>query len=249
MSKRFSVFVLCCLLLSFIPFSVNADETTSLESTDSVNLLADYTSANWQGDTLYLDEPSTAIYFMPNDKKEQSATVVFERSEADTGFYFRADAGNGGNSGKDSGYCTIGFFDEEKNLLLSLSSGQIQNLDNYTRFYIGEEATYFPIPQKTKTVEVTLHAVQNSSGKRVNVYFRNLLLCFGKEKPLMLYEKKLYLDSSAGLTKVEIGVTQTTRFIWIGIIFLVALAFYIIRLWQQKYATAKVMKSTDRKTK
>ena len=247
MLKKFSFLATVCFAFAlFFAVCVNAEVSDSAESS---NILADYISADWSGDTLYLDEPSTAVYFMSGDNKEQSSVLTFERNESDTGFYFRIDAGNGANSGGDSGYCTISFYDEEHSLLFSLSTGLIQGFDNYSRFYIGEETNYFPIPEKTKTVEISLNAVQKGKGGRVNIYFRNPVLCFSNEKPLLPYENKLYLDSTAGLTKVEIGVTKATRYIWIGVIFFVALAFYIIRMWQQKYSTARVMKAADRKTK
>lgn len=247
----FSAFFLL-LASGFLELEAAASEKTDTKESAELqnpNLLGNYTSADWNGDTLYLDEPSTSVYFMSNDNKEQSAVLIFERNEAETGFYFRIDAGNGGGSGGDSGFCTLSFYDEEHNQLLSLSTGQIQGLDNYTRFYIGEETSYFPVPKKTKTVEISLNAVQNGTGGRVNVYFRNLSFHLSGEKPLMPDEKKIYFDNTPGLTKVEIGVASSARYIWIAVIFLVALSFYIIRMWQQKYSTAKVMKASDRKTK
>ncbi len=143
----------------------------------------------------------------------------------------------------------MSFYGEGREQLLSLSTGLIQNFDNYSRFYIGEETSYFPIPEGTETVEVVLNAEQNGKGERINIYFRNLSLHLSGEKPLLPDEKKLYLESTAGLTKVEIGLTPFTRYIWIGIVFFVALAFYIVRIWKQKYSSPKVMKSTDRKIK
>lgn len=245
----FSAFVILFVSGNFELEAAASEKTDTKESSElqNPNLLGNYTSADWVGDTLYLDESSTSVYFMPKDDKEQSAVLTFERNGCETGFYFRIDAGNGGNSGGDSGFCTLSFYDEDHNQLLSLSTGQIQGFDNYSRFYIGEEANYFPIPERTKTAEISLNAVQNGNSGRVNVYFRNLSLHFSGEKPLLPNEKKLYFDSTAGLTKVEIGVTKTARYIWIAVIFLVALAFYIIRMWQQKYSTAKVMKAADRK--
>lgn len=247
MLKKLSFLALVCFLFpSLFAVRVNAEASDFAES---VNLLTDYISADWSGDTLYLDEPSTAVYFMSGDSKEQSSVLTFERNASDTGFYFRIDAGNGANSGGDGGYCTVSFYDEEHSLIFSLSTGLIQGFDNYSRFYIGEEANYFPIPEKTKTVEISLNAVQKGKSGRVNIYFRNPVLYFSSEKPLLPYENKMYLESTAGLTKVEIGVTKATRYIWIGLIFFVALAFYIVRMWQQKYSTARVTKATDRKTK
>lgn len=212
------------------------------------NLLGNYAEAKWQGDALYLDEPSACVYFKPKEEREKySAVLTFERDESDTGFYFRIDAGNGKDS--DSGYCTLSFYDKEHNQLLSLSTGQIQGFDNYSRFYIGEEGSYFPIPENTETVEVALNAEYKGDGDRVNVFFRNLSLHLSGDKPLLLSEKKLYFDSTPGLTKVEIGVTSSVRYFWIVLVFLVAITFYFIRRWQQKYNTVKVMKATDRKNR
>lgn len=252
MVKKLVLFLLTFLwLLPFGLTEVHASEKTDSEESSELqnpNLLGNYTSAEWQGDALYFDEPSTAVYFKPKDEGgKYYAVLSFERDKSETGFYFRIDAGNG--SGGDSGFCTVSFYDGEHNQLLSLSTGQIQGFDNYSRFYIGEEGSYFPIPEKTETVEVALNAEQKGKGDRVSVFFRNLSLHLSGEKPLLPNEKKLYFDSTPGLTKVEIGVTRATRYIWIIIIFLVALSFYFIRRWQQKYSTAKVMKTGDRKTK
>ena len=240
-----TVFVFC--FFDFNTAAADSADTKAATGSENPNLLADYTSAEWSGDMLRLDEPSGSVYFMSKENKEQSATLVIQRNKAETGFYFGIDAGNGANNGGDSGYCTISFYDEGHEQLLSLSTGQIKNLDNYTRFYIGEETNYFPVPEKTKTVEITLNAVQSGKSDRVNVYFRNLSFHLSSEKPLLLSEKKLYLDSRTGLSKVEIGVTSAARYMWIAIIFLVALAFYLIRVWRQKYSTPKVMNGSDRK--
>lgn len=251
MGKNFilSLSVLIAVVcFSFFVTAVFAEDTS--EEPDNLNLLGNYTSADWSGNTLYLDEPSTAVYFKKiSDNNKQSAVLTFKRDKSDTGFYFRIDVGNGANSGGDSGFCTLSFYGEGREQLLSLSTGLIQNFDNYSRFYIGEETSYFPIPEGTETVEVVLNAEQNGKGERINIYFRNLSLHLSGEKPLLPDEKKLYLESTAGLTKVEIGLTPFTRYIWIGIVFFVALAFYIVRIWKQKYSSPKVMKSTDRKIK
>lgn len=251
MGKKFVLFLsvlIPVIYFSCFPSEVSAENIP--EASDNPNLLGDYTSAEWSGDTLYLDEPSTSVYFkkIPEVNK-QSAVLTFKRDKKDTGFYFRIDAGNGANSGGDSGFCTLSFYGEGHRQLLSLSTGLIQGFDNYSRFYIGEETSYFPIPEDAETVEVVLNAEQKGSGEKVNIYFRNLSLHFSGEKPLLPDEKKLYLDSTPGLTKVEIGITPMTRYIWIGIVFLVALAFYLIRIWRQKYSTAKVIKPSGRKTK
>lgn len=55
------------------------------------------------------------------------------------------------------------------------------------------------------------------------------------------------MDSRAGLSKVEVGITAADRWVWIVTVFLVAIVFLIIAKWKQKYSTAKVMKGTDRK--
>lgn len=253
MIKKLAFFLIIFLLLmstGMTELKIFAEKTDAEESSEpqNPNLLGNYTSAQWQGDTLYLDEPSTAVYFKPKDGGgKYSAVLSFDRDGSETGFYFRIDAGNG--RGSDSGFCTLSFYDGGHNQLLSLSTGQIHGFDNYSRFYIGEEGSYFPIPENTETIEVALNAEQQGSGDKVNVYFRNLSLHLSGEKPLLSNEKKLYLDSTPGLTKVEIGVTSAVRYIWILIIFLVALSFYFIRRWQQKYSTAKVMKAGDRKFK
>lgn len=243
MLKKLTFFI----TFSFLAASFLAVCAKANGAEEIVNLMENYRFAQWEGDSLYFDEPSGTVYFKAGEKKKQSASLSFERSEADTGFYFRIDAGNGANSGGDGGFCTVSFYGEDRSLLFSSSTGMIQGFDNYSRFSLGEEASYFPIPEKTKTVEISLHAEQSGNGERINVYFRNPAFYLSGEKPLLLYENKIYMESSAGLTKVEIGVTELTRYVWIGIVFLVAMAFYIIRIWRQKYDTARIMKGTGRK--
>lgn len=232
---------ICALFagLALISPAVSAAETE--------NLLADYARLEWQGDALYLDQPSAAVYFMSSDKEEQRAILPLNIEGEPTGFYFRIDGGNG--SGHDSGYCTLTFFDGEHNALYSVSTGLIENFGNYSRFSIGTETNYFPVPNGAESVEIALNARETGDGGRVNMYFRNLALFFDSERPLLPRENPLYMDSTAGLTKVEIGVTEFTRYLWIGVVFLVALAFYLIRKWQDKYKTARVIKGTDIKKK
>lgn len=235
---------ICALFagLALIAPAVSADESAETE-----NLLADYARLEWQGDTLYLDQPSAAVYFMSSGKEEQRAILPLNIEEEPTGFYFRIDGGNG--LGHDSGYCTLTFFDGEHNALYSVSTGLIENFDNYSRFSIGNEVNYFPVPKGAETVEIALNARQTGDSGRVNMYFRNLALFFDNERPLLPQENLLYMESTAGLTKVEIGVTEFTRYLWIGVVFLVAISFYLIRRWQDKYKTARVIKGTDIKRK
>lgn len=208
-------------------------------SADVVNLLADYGAADWQGDSLALDSSSGAIYFTDTDGSEMYAAL--ETEAQGTGIYFSVDAGNGVNT-SDSGFCTLEFFDEEGKVLSSLSTGSINKLENYSRFYIGSEASYYPIPNGTKKIVIGLHAVHKSSGN-VNVYFRNFMLYMSSEKPLKDSENAPYMNSITGLTKVEVGLDPWLRWIWVGVIFAVALVFYFVRRARDKYKTTGILKS------
>ena len=213
---------------------------------DDVNLLAGYGSADWQGDGVSYDNASGAVYFDNDGSGEKSAVLKIAAGESDRGVYFSIDAGNGVNTG-DSGYCTLEFFGEEGEALYSVSTGSISGLERFSRFYLGSEESYYPLPEGTKTLVVSLHAVPTEKAGKVNVYFRNLSLYLSGDKPLGIAEKPVFMKSIAGLTKVEVGVSGAVRWIWIGIVFVVAMVFYFVRMQREKYRTAEVMKAGKRK--
>ena len=210
---------------------------------DEVNLLEGYGTADWQGDSLSYDSASGAVYFA-NDGTEK--TAFLEITAQDTGIYFSVDAGNGVNTG-DSGYCTLEFCGEDGQALSSLSTGNISGMENYSRFYIGSEGRYYPLPEGTEKIVVSLHAAPDGKSGKTNVYFRNLILYSSSEKPLTEPKDEPYMSSIPGLTKVEVGLNPWVRWIWVGIVFAVAMAFYFVRKRQDKYKTAKVMKAGKRK--
>lgn len=207
------------------------------------NALLNYADLNWQGDKLFLDKESKALYFgQENDKtEEQEATLTIDIEQGSTGFLFYVDIGNGAKRG-DSGYCLIRFLDEKGTEIFGKSTGLITDSENYVRYSVGENEKFYPLPDGAKTVQIVLRASKNSSGDRVNAYFRNFSLFFSDNIPLCQQDNEPLMKSSTSLSKVEIGLTPYTRWIWVGFIFLVAMAFYLIRVWRQKYAVTKLNK-------
>lgn len=218
---------------------VMAMAAASAVSADEVNLMASYGSADWQGDSLTFDSASGAVYFGGNGSE---LSAVLEIKAEGTGVYFRVDAGNGVNT-SDSGYCTVEFCTEEGQVLSSVSTGSISGLENYSRFYMGSEDSYYPLPNGTDKLVVNLHA-EGKSGK-VNVYFRNFALFFSSEKPLG--EPVASMGSIAGLSKVEVELDLWIRWVWIGLVFAVSLVFYFVKVVRDRYKTAEVMKAGKRK--
>lgn len=206
---------------------------------DEVNLFEGYEKAEWQGDSLSFDSGSKALFFV-SDGGEKNA--LLEITAQGTGIYFSVDAGNGVNT-NDSGYCTLEFCGEDGQVLSSLSTGSIKWLENYTRFYIGSEGRYYPLPEGTEKIVVSLHAAPDGTSGRAKVYFRNFMLYLSSEKPLTEPKDEPYLNSIAGLTKVEAGISPWTRWVWVGVVFAVAMAFYFVRRRRDKYRTAEVMKA------
>ena len=211
---------------------------------EAVNLLADYVSADWKGDSLALDSASGAVYFDSGDGSLQSA--VLEMTAEGTGIFFSVDAGNGANTG-DSGYCTLEFCGEEGKVLSSVSTGSIKGLENYSRFYIGSEGSYYPLPDGTEKIVISLYAESKGNSGKVNVYFRNFMLFISSEKPLKTPEDTAFMSSITGLTRVEAGLDPWVRWIWIGAVFAVALVFYFVRMMRDKYKTAEIMKAGKKK--
>lgn len=216
-----------------------------LAEEENQNLLADYRNLAWSGDQLYYDDYSTTLYFANKGGEKQSASVTLSVEQGMTGFMFRIDGGNG--TGGDSGYCTLTFYGSGRKELFGVSTGSISGLEYYTRFNIGKETSYYPIPEGAETVEIALTAEQKGGADKVHMYFRNLALFFSDTIPLSpAYDDTvLCMTSATGLSIVEIGVSPFQRYLWIGVIFLIAMAFFVIGLWRQKYKTAKVMKGTD----
>ncbi len=206
-------------------------------SAEEPNSLSDYVNLDWKGDQLYLDKESGAVYFQRNeDKPAQEAYLELDVEQSSTGFLFYIDIGNGTKKG-DSGYCSLQFLDENGSELLERSTGVIEKSENYVRYSVGEDEKFFPVPKDAKTVKIKLSVTGEGSGDRVNVYYRNFSLFFSDSIPLCDPVDEKFMDSSTSLSKVEIGLTPYTRWIWVGIVFLVAMAFYLIRVWRQKYST------------
>lgn len=209
-------------------------------SAEAPNLLSDYTNLDWQGDKLYLDKGSGAVYFQRNsDKTVQEANLALDVEQGSSGFLFYIDIGNGNKKG-DKGYCSIQFFDEDNKELLGRSTGMIENSENYVRYSVGEDEKFYPVPEGAKTVKIKLSAEGEGNGENVNVYFRNFSLFFSDEIPLCDPTDEALMDSSTSLSQVEIGLTPYTHWIWVGFVLLVALSFYLIRMWRQKYSTPKL---------
>lgn len=226
-------------------------------SQKNANMLNNYRKMDWTGNQVYYDAYSTAIFFKNNGSETQSAVLTLDVEEEMTGFMFRTDAGNGAGEGfssspgsgyQDSGFCTVTFYGDEHNSLFGVSTGVICGLGNYTRFSIGEETKYYPVPEGAKTVEIVISAEPKGHTDNVHMYFRNFALYFSNEKPLLPADgNALYMEAAAGLSRVEIGVLPYEKYLWVGVVFLVALSFFIIRVWRQRYETPTVMKGTDRK--
>ena len=229
--------IISCLLFFSLVFLLSASVNA-----DAPNVLSDYVNLNWEGDSLYLDNESRAIYFKrSDDKNAQEAAVTLDIEQGSTGFLFYMDAGNGNNRG-DSGYCLISFLDENNREVLGRSTGIIAHSTNYVRYYFGEDEKFYPLPENAKKVKIQLNVDENSSGERVNVYFRNFSLFFSNEMPLCEEDPldTVLMKNSTSLSKVEIGLKPYTRMIGYIVVFLVALAFYLIRVWRQKYSTPKL---------
>lgn len=204
------------------------------------NSLSDYVNLDWKGDQLYLDKESGAVYFQRNEgKPTQEAYLELDVEQGSTGFLFYIDIGNGAKKG-DSGYCSLEFLDSSGNVLFERSTGIVEKTDNYVRFSVGKDEKFFPLPKNAETVRIKLNVTGEGSSDRVNVYYRNFSLFFSDNIPLGDPTDEELMDSSTSLSKVEIGLTPYTRWIWVGIVFLVAMAFYLIRVWRQKYSTPKL---------
>lgn len=230
------------IMLAAAPTSVFAEETAA--APESVNLLNEYFRLDWTGDSLYYDENSKAMFFRHIDGKtaqQASYTVTFD-GEAPAGMWFYTDIGNG-STGGDNGTVEISVSDKNGECLFSINSETVVNEDNFRRHYLGKETGYYPLGENSASVTVTLSANDVDGGNLVDVYFRNLCLMTGtKEQTDFVRQELIHLYSTDKLEKVEIGNYDFTRWLWIGIVFVVAFIFYLIRLRRKKYETPKILK-------
>lgn len=227
MLKRFTAIFLSALLLCV---SVGAE-----------NYLGNYQDLLWNGDPLTYDERTETIYFTRSEKTEQSASFEVKIDSSHTGFYFYVDSGNGANN-SDVGECVLAFKNDEGEEIFSVSTGEISGLDYYSRFSVGDESEYYPLPDNAASAEITLYSRQNSSMSRVNAYFRNLVFVTDANVKLSLPAALDKMTERTGLSKVEVGTSGAVKWIWTAAVFLVALALYFIRTRLNKYKTAKLIR-------
>lgn len=240
MKKALSIVISAAILLTAqLPVYGEEEAQTASEKT---NHLDEYYRLDWTGDDLYYDESSKAMFFRHSGEKTTqtaSYTVTFE--EAPAGLWFYTDLGNGSTEG-DNGTVQITITDRKGDVLFSISSETITNENSFRRHYLGKEDAYYPISKNAAAITVTLTANDVDGGQLVDVYFRNLSLVFGSEEQTdYAQEELLHLYATDSLDRVEIGNYDFARWLWIGIIFVVAIFFYVIRMKKKKYATAKVI--------
>ena len=240
MKKALSIAISTAILLT-AQLPVYGEETAE-GAVASTNHLNEYYRLDWTGDDLYYDESSKAMFFKHADGKTTqtaSYTVTFENAPA--GLWFYTDLGNGNTDG-DNGTVEISITDQNGDSLFSISSENIAKENSFRRHYLGKESAYYPISENAAAVTVTFTANDVDGGQLVDVYFRNLSLVFGSEEQTdYAQEELLHLYSGDSLERVEIGNYDFARWLWIGIIFVVAMIFYFIRMQKKKYATAKVI--------
>lgn len=233
-------------LLGFAAGTMAALVLSAAVFAEDINITAEYNNISWQGDNVAYDEMSQSIYFAQSEMIEYQAVYEADVSEGATGFLFRVDGGNGVNV-KDSGICMVEFADDSGEVLFSVSTGEISGRENYSRFSIGTEEEYYPVPEGATKVRITLKAQQKDGFQKIGVYFRNMALFFSGEKMLSLPDSDGLMKETAGLTRVEAGINPATRWIWVGIVFFVALAFYFIKMWRDKYKSAELLKAGKKK--
>ena len=240
MKKALTVAISAVLLLT-AQLPVYGEGTAEAEET-AANHLDEYYRLDWAGDDLYYDQSSKAMFFKHADgKSTQTASYTITFEEAPAGFWFYTDMGNGSTDG-DNGTVEISVIDKNGDSLFSVSSESIVNENSFRRHYLGKEDAYYPIDKNAAAITVTLTANDVDGGQLVDVYFRNLSLVFGNEEQTDYAQQDLlHLYSGDSLGRVEIGNYDFARWLWIGIIFVVAIIFYIIRMKKKKYASPKVI--------
>lgn len=206
------------------------------------NVLDGYYSLDWDGDDLYYDANSGAIFFKHGENAVKTASWTVELpADKPLGMWFYIDVGNG--SSADVGDCSVSVVGKDGEALATVSAAGITGELNYHRYYAGEEKTYLALPDGAEKVVVTLTAEDKDGGELVDVYFRNAGLFFSNTVTVRsISADQPFMTVSGNLTLVEIGKMDFSYWIWLAIIIVVAFIFYFIRMRRQKYKTASVMK-------
>lgn len=245
--RRFFVTFLSILVMSSLTTSVFGESVENIESNfykEDANVFAEYYALDgWNGHGLYYDNNSGAVFFIlrkdaregdslefPSTDAVQSTEYAFDLpSTLPSGFCFSIDIGNGSEK-VDSGTAELIFYDEKGEPVLSTSSGTISGSKNYKRYSIASETGYFPVPNTAKTVKLKLSATSVDDDYMIDVYFRNISLIFSNTKDVMTTAATaLNMDISDDLSIVEIGTNEFMHWVWVGIIFCVAIIFFVIR--------------------
>ncbi len=214
-----------------------------------INILEEYYALDeWNGNDMYYDNKSGAVFFIyrtepregdstefPSTSKEQSASVTIDLpDEKAEGFFFSADIGNGAEE-TDYGSAELVFFDSNNNELLKAQSGNITGQANYHRYSIGTAEKFAAVPYQADKVRLTLSAVSTDDDYMIDVFFRNMYLMFSDEyetKEILL--NNMTLDESGDLSAVSIGTNEFQHWLWVGAIFCVAIIFFVIRTARER---------------
>ena len=211
------------------------------------NLLGNYVEILWSGDSLQYDSYSQTLSFINKGKADYNAEFIIDLPEAKAkGFMFYADLGNGQTTA-DFGAVTLEFLDKDGASLAKSASEIINAQTNFRRCFCGKSSEFFPVDENSASVRVTLTANDADADGKINVYFRNFCLLFS-DKQIMSSVKPSEIPAtmklSDELSKVEIGNVGLSRWLWVGIIVIVAFLFYFLRVHKQKNQKSSIMKPT-----
>lgn len=215
------------------------------------NLLSEYQSLSWNGDALSYDGYSKTLSFTASEGKADysSQLVIALLEDTAKGFMFYTDIGNGQTT-SDFGAVSLEFLDGDGKVIAKASSEVINSRKNYHRCSCGKDSEFYPTDENAKSVRVTMTATDADGDGKINVFFRNFYLLFSDAQIMSSIkpsEIPSVMETSSELSIVEVGNIGLSRWLWVGIIAVVAFAFYFLRLSRQKSNKSSLIKPTGKK--
>ena len=207
--KKLIAFVTMLISLLVFTFTACAEH--------DVNLMSDYHSLLWEGDTLYYNKDHGTVCF---GNEKETAFISFPTEDA-SGFWFYADIGNQYNKG--SGYVDVTFLDSDNNKIKSFVTDKIGGNGSFNRYQLGSSKEYVKVPENAEKVRITLGFENGEQSP----YFRNLSLILSNSRTINADISDWTV--SGKLQIVQVGVTKKDHIIWIIFVAAVALIMFAVR--------------------
>lgn len=242
--KKISATIIAVISALFMTISVFGEFVTD------TNILSDYTTLVWDGDDMYFENGEYPVMFFGEKNAEAPKTYTSSYTIdlpeiTPSGFYFSIEMGNNyiiDLENPDTISAQLKFLDADGNALLTSNSGEISENKEYHAYSLGTADKYYAVPDGAVKCQLTLTTSYNT-GSTIDAFYRNLNLTFSSDKEIDPTSYSNYLPSmsdSGAIASVQSQSVTASKYIWIGIIFVVALVMFLFARKKNKIAHENV---------